>query len=289
MQQLLRSSGLALLAGAFLLAVPGSGAAALQPNDSVFFYQPSIGAVTGTIHNGTFTQNGNAFDVDSGWTAGAVSRDTLVLLNAKSHLLQLGTLTAGTFTKTTTEGIRGANFSKIAASCDTVVFYDPGSGKAGVIQVAAGALDIRPGHSHLYMLGKNFTSVNSSCNTITFLNNKGAGIIGTLKAGAFTKKGTIRTGIANPIVAHTATSFIRYSTSAHKIEWGTSNNGVEHVTQGPLPEIGALTKLAGTATSVLFYDGATGQGATDALVNGQLSNFQAQSFSPGWQIIVGGR
>ena len=287
MQRVLRLSVLAALAGAFLLVVPGSGGAALQPNDSVLFYQPSVGAVTGTNHNGTVTQNGSAFDIGTGWTAGAVSRDTLVLLNAKGHMVQLGTLTAGTYTPTTTEGIGGAPFSKVTASCDTLLFYDPGSGKAGAIRVVAGALDL--GHGHLYTVGKNFTSVNSSCNTITFLNNKGTGIIGTLKAGAFTKKGTIKTGIANPMVAHTATSFIRYSTSSHKIEWGTSNNGVEKVTEGPLPEVGALTKLAGTATSVVFYDSASGQGATDELVNGQLSNFQAQSFSAGWQIIVGGR
>ena len=138
-------------------------------------------------------------------------------------------------------------------------------------------------------LAKNFTSVNSSCNTVTFLNSKGTGIIGTLKAGAFTKKGTIKTGIANPLVAHTATSFIRYSMSSHKIEWGTSNNGVEHVTGGPVIELDTVTKLAGTATSVVFYDGATGQGSTAELLNGVLSSAQTQSFSSGWQIIVGGR
>lgn len=289
MQRVLRLTVPAVLAGAILLVVPGSGGAALQPNDSVLFYQPSVGAVTGTIHNGAFTQNGGAFDIGTGWSAGAATRDTLVLLNAKGHMMQLGTLTAGTFTPTTTVGIGGGNFSKITASCDTVLFYDPGSGKVGTIQVAAGALDLRPGHSHTYTLGKNFTSVNSSCNTVTFLNSKGTGIIGTLKAGIFTKKGAIKTGIANPIVVHTDTSFVRFSTSSHKIEWGTSNNGVEKVTVGPAVEVSTVTRLAGTATSAVLYDGTTGMASTAELVNGVISNSQAQSFSAGWQIIVGGR
>jgi hypothetical protein len=276
-----------VLAAGFAVVAPGIGGAALQPNDSVLFYRPSVGAVTGTIHNGTFVQNGTAFDIGTGWTAGAVSRDTLVLLNAKGHLLQLGTLTAGNYTPTTTVGLVGANFNKVTASCDTALFYDPSSGKAASIHVVAGALDTK--HAHDYTLAKNFTSVSASCNTVTFLNKQGTGLIGTLKGGAFAKKGTIKTGVANPLVVHTATSFLRYSTSSHKIEWGTSNNGVENVTVGPAVEVSPVTKFAATATSVLLYDGTTGQGGTAELVNGSLSNGQMQSFSSGWQIIAGGR
>jgi hypothetical protein len=289
MQRVLRLSVLAVLAGAILLAVPGSGGAALQPNDSVFFFKPGLG-VTGTIHNGVFTQNPTAITVNmSGWTAATASRDTLLLLNGSTRQLQLGTFVAGTYTPVTSSVpiILDKRFTKMTASCDTFLAYSPSTGKLGTAKVSAGSIDLA--NVHVGTVAKNFTSVNSSCNTVTFLNNQGAGIIGTLKGGIFTKKGTIKTGIANPMVAHTATSFIRYSTSGHNIEWGTSNNGVEHVTEGPLPEIGTLSRLAGTASSVVFYNATTGQGTTDELVNGQLSNAHPQSFSAGWQIIVGGR
>ena len=112
MQRVLRLSVLAVLAGTILLVVPDSGGAALQPNDSILFFAPSIGAVTGTITNGTFTQLHNP-DVGTGWTAGAVSRDTLVLFNAKRHLMQLGTLTAGTFTPTTSRRNRRCGLQQV--------------------------------------------------------------------------------------------------------------------------------------------------------------------------------
>ena len=287
MHRILRISTTAVLAGAIVLVVPTPGNAALSPNDSVFFYQPSVGVVTGTIHNGTYTQVDNPFSVGTGWTAAALTRDTLVLLNAPAQELGLATLTAGNYAATTGVFIKGSNFSKVTASCDSALFYTPSNGRALAIHLTAGLLDLK--HAHAYTLGKNFTSVNASCNTVSLLNSKGTGIIGTLKNGTFVKKGTLKTGMANALVVHTATSFMRYSKSSGKLEWGTSNNGVEHLTGGPVFDLDTVSKLAGTGTSVLSYDSSTGKTATAELVNGVLSNSEQESFTAGWQIIVGGR
>lgn len=286
MQRVLRLTGAAALAATIVLVAPRTGDAALQPNDSVFLYANSLGGSTGTIHNGTYTQVRDFFEVGNGFTASAMSRDTLLLLNTSSGQLRLATLTAGNFNFVADSHVT-KGFTKLTASCDSVLFYNPGTGQVATAKVSAGVVDF--GHISLSAVPKSFTSINASCDTVTFLNSKGAGIIGTLAGGAFTKKGAIKTGITNPLVVHTDTSFLRFSTSSHKTEWGTSSNGVEHVTTGPLIRITATTKLAGTATSVLFYDAKSGQGETDELVNGVMSNFQNQSFLSGIQLIVGGR
>jgi hypothetical protein len=289
MQRILQMTVTSLLAGAIVLIVPSAGGAALPPNNSVFFWQPSIGAVTGTIIDGTYVQVQNAFDIGTGWTGAALSRDTLVLLNPTAQELGLATLTAGTYTANPDSpvGFKGAHFTKLTASCDSLLLYSPSSGSALAVHLTAGALDLK--HAHSYKLGQGFTSVNASCNTLTLLNNKGTGIVGTLKNGTFVKTGGLKTGIANPLVAHTATSFVRFSTSGHQIEWGTSKNGIEKVLFGPLPEVGGLIKLAGTSTSMLFYETPPSPSAAARLVDGLASDSQDVPLSPGWQIIVGGR
>ena len=242
--------------------------------------------MTGTIHNGTFAPVENSVPVGTGWTAATLGRDTLVLLNTSDGHLLFATLTAGNYTLVNDTTSITKSFTKLTASCDSILFYSPSAGKAVSAKLGGGALDL--GHLHTYSLAKNFTSVNSSCNTVTFLNGNGSGVIGTLKGGTFTKKGSIKTGLQSPQVAHTDTSLLRFSAVAHDIEWGTSNNGAEHVTFGPQTTTG-LTKIAGTATSVLAYDAGTGDGGTAKLVNGVLGTSSPQSFGTGWQIIVGGR
>jgi hypothetical protein len=286
MQRVVRLTITALMSGAVVLIVPGTGSAAGQPNDSVFFYKSGT-AMTGTIHNGTFTPVAASVDVGAGWTAATLGRDTLVLLNTSNGHMRFGTLTAGNYTFVTDNISIKKNFTKLTASCDSILLYSPSNGKVVTTKLGGGSLDAQ--HLHSYTVVKNFTSVNSSCNTVTFLNSKGSGIIGTLTGGRFTKKGSLATGFSAPQVAHTDSSFLRFTAKDAGIEAGTSNNGVEHVTFGPKGTTG-VTKIAGTATSVLAYDAGSGKGATAELVNGVVSNSQSEStLGTGWQLIVGGR
>jgi hypothetical protein len=287
MQRILRLSVTAVLAGAIVLIVPSAGGAALPPNDSVFFYKAGSAAMTGTIINGTYTVVNSSLDVGTGWTAATMGRDTLVLLNSSNGHLRFATLTAGNYTFVTDNVSITRTFTKLSASCDSILFYSPSNGKVLTSKLGGGNLDAT--HLHTYTVAKNFTSVNASCNTVTFLNNKGAGIIGTLEAGKFVKKGSLKTGMPGPQVAHTDSSFMRFSFSADSIEWGTSNNGAEHVTFGPKDKVVRVSKIGGTASSALLYDATTGDGSTAELLNGQTSNAHSQHFGPGWQIIVGGR
>jgi hypothetical protein len=210
----------------------------------------------------------------------------LVLLNSSNGHLLFATLTAGHYTFGTGNVSVNKSFTKLTASCDSILFYSPGTGKAVSAKLGGGTLDLA--HLHSYTLSKNFTSVNSSCNTVTFLNKKGTGVIGTLKGGTFAKKGSLKTGFPNPQLAHTDTSFLRFTASDSGIEWGTSNNGKERVTFGPKGTAG-VTKIAGTASSVLAYDGATGETSTAKLTNGQLGLSQEETLPTGLQLIVGGR
>ena len=200
--------------------------------------------------------------------------------------LLFATVTAGHYTFVSDNVTIAKGFTKLTASCDSILFYSPGTGKVLTAKLAGGALDVT--HVHASTVTKNFSAVNSSCNTVTFVNNKGAGIIGTLKGGTFTRKGALTTGIANPLIAHTDTSFMRYSSSAHTFEFGKSGNGAERVTQAPRPT-DHITKLAGTATSGFTYDAGTGLTTTAQLVNGQATHPHEFTLTTGWQVITGGR
>ena len=134
-----------LLAIASIIAMTGalltfttapSGAAGPPPNTSIFFYAASMGGVTGTLHNGQFTQTANVSV--PGFTAAALTRDTLLLYNENTGLAAIATLKAGHLSAFKTVKNLGKYFALAAGSCDSVLLYKSGSGAARVLAMSGG-------------------------------------------------------------------------------------------------------------------------------------------------------
>jgi len=270
--------GLALIFGA-----SPANAATLTPNYSILIYKPGL-AVTGTLKNGIFTQR-HSFTAN-GWTAAAVSRDTLLLYNANTGKLKTGLFRGGTFTSKDVRTIR-KGWTTVAASCDTVLFYNGSSGAAFTAPLKGGFM----GTQTRYGFSSGWTFIDASCNTVTFLlvgSSTSAGVNGLLKGGRFTQSpGSF--GVATYTnLAHTDTSYFLYSSVRGDAIWGPSGHGTEGLTGGSTG-FSEWNIVAGSPDSLLFYmsngieDRATLKRGDYASVGG------GADFSSGWTIIVGGR
>ena len=263
--------------------------AALQPNTSIFFWMPGIG-VTGTVHNGTFNQDDTVTTNMSGWTAGAVTRDTLLLYNRSNGNGAIATFTGGHLSPsvpTTITGL-GKGYALEAGSCDTVMLYNPGSGKTLLLAVHGGKIT----HRKTVTIQKHAYAADASCNTVTLWfggTMSGGRIGGVLKGGSYTKKETFP-GPPNGVVeTHSTDSLLYLDQKIAQQAWGTSGGGHDKVLTVAEPQFSDVSMLAGTSDSALLYDPATGFADFGSLSGGVFQSLITSTLSSGWKIIVGGR
>jgi hypothetical protein len=278
-----------------LAAVVGSTAgapaatAALPPNTSIFFWAPGAG-VTGTVHNGIFNQNDTVTTNMSGWTAGAVTRDTLLLYNKSNGNGAIATFTGGHLSPSVPKTITGLGkgYALAAGSCDTVLLDNPGTGKALLLLVHGGKIT----HRKMIQVPKHVFAVDASCNTVSFwlhVPMASGRVTGVLKGGSFTKKETSIGPPTGILETHSTDSVLFLDEDTAEQAWGTSGGGHEKVTTEIEPPY-SVNMLAGTADSALLYNSATGFGDFGSLTGGVFQSVvTTTNLSANWKIIIGGR
>ena len=289
-----------LLAIASIIAMTGalltfttapSGAAGPPPNTSIFFYAASMGGVTGTLHNGQFTQTANVSV--PGFTAAALTRDTLLLYNENTGLAAIATLKAGHLSAFKTVKNLGKYFALAAGSCDSVLLYKSGSGAALVLAVSGGAIT----HRKTYQLPKAFQYVDASCDTVSFYKAPPTGsmvgsiMLGTLKRGVYTHTTNLqyvsKYASQGLVIAHSTHSYLRYDPYAQTGQWGTSAAGQEKTVGAA--NFSFFEYVAGTADSLILYEWQSGSAAFATLTGGDYTFVGSKTLSAGWQFIVGGK
>jgi hypothetical protein len=297
MPRLLRRIGLrvAVLLAAVVAATLGplvggpAASAALAPNTSIFFWMPGLG-VTGTVHNGIFSQNALITTNMAGWTEGAVTRDTLLLYNKANGNAAIATYTGGVLSPAVPKTITGLGkgYALAAGSCDTVLLYNPGSGKTLLLLVHGGKIT----HRKTVTIQKHAYVADASCNTVTlwFSGSPAGGRIGgVLKGGSFTKKETQLGPPSGVAETHSTDSLLYLDQKIAQQAWGTSGGGHDKVLTVAEPQFTNVSMLAGTADSALLYDPATGFADFGTLSGGVFQSVITPTLSSGWKIIVGGR
>ena len=287
---LLAMVAIAALTGSLLVGTPSANAA-LPPNTSIFFYAPSLGAATGTLHNGVFTQTGNP-SVPA-FTAAALTRDTLLLYNENTGQAAIATLKAGHLSAFKTVTGLGKFFALAAGSCDSVLLYKSSSGAALVLAVSGGNVT----HRKSYQLPKAYQYVDASCDTVSFYKAPPTGsmvgsiMLGTLKKGVYThttnQKYVSKFASQGLVIAHSTHSYLRYDPYAQTGSWGTSSTGQEKAVGAA--NFSFFEYVAGTADSVILYEWQTGIAAFATLSGGVYSFVGSTTLSAGWLFIVGGK
>jgi hypothetical protein len=283
-----RFIAIAAVTGAVLggTVVP-SQAAGPPPNTSIFFYSSELGGVTGTLHNGVFTQTANV-SVPAP-TAVALTRDTLMLYNGSTGEGTFATLKAGHLSATNTVSQLGKFFALAAGSCDSILLYNPVNGATVVVAVSGG----RVTHKRTYQLPKQLSYVDASCDTVSFYRPPPLGtfaggiVLGTLKKGAYIHTSTQKFVSQGAVIAHSSHSYLRYDPYQQRGQWGTSSGGKEKSVAAT--SFSFFEYVAGTADSVILYEWQSGTAAFAILTGGNYTFVGSKTISAGWQFIVGGK
>jgi hypothetical protein len=271
-------------------AVP-SRAAGPPPNTSIFFYAASLGGVTGTLSHGQFKQTANVSV--PGFTAAALTRDTLLLYDENTGQAAIATLKAGHLSPFKTVTGLGKYFALAAGSCDSIVLYKSVSGAALVLAVSGGNIT----HRKSYQLPKAFQYVDASCDTVSFYKAPPTGsmvgsiMLGTLKKGVYAHTANLtyvsKYASQGLVIAHSTHSYLRYDPFAQTGQWGTSSGGQEKTVGAA--NFSFFEYVAGTADSVILYEWQSGTAAFATLSGGVYSFVGSTTLSAGWQFIVGGK
>ncbi len=267
------------------------------PNTSIVFYKPTSTttgkAQFGTLANGALTLKGS---LSTGkWTHVAVSRDTLMFYNSGNGKIMTGTFFNGIFAKKGGLTI-GKGWKRVAASCDSVAFYNGTTGTLSVWHLQGGTMFGRTDYFNMNPLdGGSYDLITSSCDTIQLWRNHSPGFsayigYGILQNGQYRPSGASDTSVTHLFTHQTATadSFLWYARGDRFGVWGQASGG-SLVTTGSAKTFGNWPQVAGTGDSVLFYYPPTGEAARVTLQNGVYNYWGNTFISPGWKLIAGGR
>lgn len=287
-------------ATAVLLTGPVSPASATssycdqtRPSSSMLFYNADSGsAATGTLTGGHWQQKAE-FDLPTGYTHGAASRDTLVLYNKDTGAGEVGTLQGGRYHRTQSYDNFSTDWTFVKASGDSVIFYngDTGHGVTGTLQHGA---------FRQVRVYDNFSTgwgtMAASCDTLISAARHGSGDspwsnvgYGTLTGGVYRDKGAIpRDDFLGELTA-TKDSVLSLARADDELEArvsrATNGSGIDFNKVGTS---GIWEKTGRTSDSLFFYKD-DGTAWTSTLSHGRYANVGALAqVSSGWTLIEGG-
>ncbi|WP_188272174.1 hypothetical protein [Streptomyces sp. CBMA152] len=300
----MRKSLVAVLAAAtsataVLLAGPVTPATATSsycdrttPSTSILFYNADSGsAATGTLSAGQWQQKAE-FDLPTGYTHAAASRDSVVLYNKDTGAGEVGTLTGGRYQRHQSFDDFSTGWTFIEASGDSVVFYngDTGHGVTGTL---------KHGVYRQVRVYDNFSTgwqtMAASCDTLLSAARHGGDVpwsnvgYGTLKNGVYTDTGSIpRADFLGDLTA-TKDSVLSLAKAGGALEFrvskATDGSGIAF---NKIGTSGIWEKVGRTSDSLFFYKN-DGTAWTSTLVNGAYTNVGSLAqVSSGWTLIAGG-
>lgn len=287
-------------ATAVLVAGPATTATATssycnqtRPSTSILFYNGDSGsAATGTLSAGRWQQKAE-FDLPTGYSHAAASRDSLVLYNQDTGAAEVGTLKDGRYHRTQSYDTFSTGWTFIEASGDSVLFYNADSGY-GVTGTLRGGV-YRELHTYANF-SKGWGTMAASCDTLIAAAGHDSGGsawsnvgYGTLTGGVYRDKGAIsRTDSLEDLTA-TKDSALSLSRSGDELEFRVSKavNG-SGIRFNEIGTSGIWEKVGRTSDSLFFYKD-DGTAWISTLVNGHYRNVGSLAeVSSGWTLIEGG-
>jgi hypothetical protein len=267
----------------------GAPAGALSPNDSILLAKPGS-AVTGTLHHGVFT--GKAQFSLGGVSLAAASRSSLALYTKSSGRLRTGTFRFGTYDPVEHITVR-SGFTHIAASCDSLILYQRATGRALVGTLEGGRFRQR----HSVALAAGYERIAATCTGLLLWDvDTGPLDIYSLEDGEVVERSSTDTTVfGTPVRLATTTDsylslFPAFTPSGLLGVWGRVRPKVEPALQNQSDSTDFVTweSIAGTATSLLFYD-TDGTACTWWIAAGERKDSSCDPLHAGWTVIAGGR
>ncbi|MCX5127894.1 hypothetical protein OG898_34090 [Streptomyces sp. NBC_00193] len=285
-------AALATSAMAVLLVAPGTPAGAASPfcnqtvpNSSIFFYNKDTGSAgTATLAAGKYRFTGN-FDLPTGYTHAAASRDSLLLYNADTGEGETGTFKAGRYSRVESYDDFSTDWSQIEASGDSILFYNSGSGFGITGTLKNGRYQEGRQYDNF---STGWTSMASSCDTLLATAGRNFGY-GSLKGGVYTnvanRDGTVLLGN----VVATKDSILGLASNGSQLRYkvSTATNGQV----GNFREIGTsgVWDIVGRTADSLFFYKTDGTSWISKLSGGRYANVGSlNEVSSDWSIIEGG-
>ncbi|MFJ7043833.1 hypothetical protein ACIQVC_10595 [Streptomyces sp. NPDC101112] len=290
----MRKSLVATLAGsvvALLLAGPGPTASAASsycedttPNSSILFYKRSTGeAATGTLSDGRW-QYKTAFDLPTGYTHAAASRDSIVLYNTDTGAGEAGTFESGRYEQVQSFDDFSRGWTHVEAAGDTVLFYNSRTGQGVTGTLTGGEYQ----HGQFYStFSKGWSSIAASCDTAAFAAGNRLGF-GTLQDGLYTHQGA-RNGAPLGTLTATEDSLLALARTGSRLQArvATATDGSVGTVRG-IGTTGLWDKVGRTSDSLFFYK-TNGTAWTSTLTDGNYANVGSlANVSSGWTLIEGG-
>ena len=265
----------------------GATAQTLQPqatgNTSLLFYRAARPRVLiGTLSNGDYSGK-PSFNLPAGFTHLAVSRGSAVFYSNRTGKVIFGAVRDGAFR------IRGeftwadSRYDIVAASCDSLLFYDFQS-QGGVIGTLTRGVFVATGT----FTAQPVEQITTSCDSVLFYNDKGGAALATFENGGIGAVTPKSLSAGWDIIVATADSVLFYDGATRTGAWGTLIDGVFTQT-GSSGGFSYWSHIAGTADSLLFYDKDSGAAARVRLSGGAYSNAGSSGFFSDFLLMAGGR
>ncbi|GAA0594298.1 hypothetical protein [Streptomyces crystallinus] len=287
-------------ATAVLLAGPVAPASATSPycdrttpSTSILFYNADTGSAgTGTLSAGRW-QYKAGFDLPTGYTHAAASRDSLVLYNADTGAAEVGTFRGGRYHRTRSYEGFSTGWTFVKASGDSVLFYNADTG----VGVTGTLTNGRYREMRVYdNFSTGWDTMAASCDTLISAARHGSGDFpwsnvgyGTLAGGLYRDKGGIpRDDFLGELTA-TKDSVLSLARAGDELEFRVSRatNG-SNIHFNKIGTSGIWEKVGRTSDSLFFYK-SDGTSWTSTLVNGTYRNVGSLAqVSSGWTLIEGG-
>ncbi|WP_371618826.1 hypothetical protein [Streptomyces sp. NBC_00454] len=285
-------AALATSAMAVLLAAPATPAGATSPfcsqtvpNTSIFFYNKDTGSAgTATLSAGKYRFTGN-FDLPTGYTHAAASRDSLLLYDADTGAGETGTFKAGRYSRVESYDDFSTGWSQIEASGDSVLFYnsDSGFGITGTLKNGK----YREGRQY-DNFSTGWTSMAASCDTLLATADSNVGY-GSLKGGVYTNVANRDGDVFLGTLVATKDSVLGLERDGSQLRYkmSTATNGKV----GNFQQIGTsgVWDIVGRTADSLFFYKTDGTSWISKLSGGHYANVgQLNEVSSDWSIIEGG-
>lgn len=291
-------AALATSAMAVLPAVPATAASPYcnqtTPNSSILFYNKDTGSAgTATLTAGKYRFTGN-FDLPTGYTHAAASRDTLLLYDADTGAGETGTFKAGRYSRVESYDDFSTEWSLVEASGDSVIFYDAGSGHGVTGTLKNGKY--REGRQYDdFSTGWAFMA--ASCDTLLATTaRKGSAEFpksnvgyGSLTGGVFTNVGNRDGDVFLGTLVATKDSVLGMAQNGSELRYELASAANGRV--GSFHDIGTsgVWDLVGRTADSLFFYKDDGTAWISRLSGSHYTNVgPLNEVSSGWTIIEGG-
>ncbi|MEV7525726.1 hypothetical protein [Streptomyces sp. NPDC091371] len=264
------------------------------PNSSIFFYKKGSGdAGTGTLKAGRWRYVSN-FDLPSGYTHAAASRDSLLLYNAATGEGESGTFIGGEYSRVQTYDNFSTGWTHVEAAGDSVLFYNSGNGHGGTGTLVDGEYQ----HVRDYdNFSTGWASIAASCDTaVTTTARKGSAQspksnlgYGTLDGGVFTNVGNRDGEVYLGTLVATRDSVLAMAKTGAQLQYRLTT--AEDGSVGSFRKTGTsgVWDLVGRTSDSLFFYKYDGTAWTSKLSGGSYANVgPLNGVSSGWSIIEGG-